>query len=124
MDTANQPEYVDQPNDRDVGDQSIVMRLRELSARWHRESASQSRHFYESADAIEHCADELDEFLKSIENRVVIDLSVHDAKWLDVWMQDEFKREGFRPHEPRKPEVVEVGAAVQAALEAKCGEPA
>ena len=47
---------------------------------------------------------------------VIIILNEPDAKWLDEFLQSEYKREGFRPHEPRKPELQSVGAAVQAAI--------
>lgn len=51
-------------------------------------------------------------------SNVVVMLSESDAKWLDEFLQAEYKREGFRPHEPRKPEVQSVGAAVQDAITA------
>ena len=48
---------------------------------------------------------------------IAVNLSPSDAKWLDRFLQDEYKREGFRPNEKRKPEVCSVGEAVQLAIE-------
>lgn len=44
----------------------IVMRLLELQDRWRCKAKNDSRHFYESADAIEHCADELGELIEEL----------------------------------------------------------
>lgn len=51
-------------------------------------------------------------------SNVVVTLSESDAKWLDEFLQAEYKREGFRPHEKPKPEVQSIGAAVQRAIAA------
>ena len=49
-------------------------------------------------------------------SNVVVTLSESDAKWLDEFLQAEYKREGFRPHELPKPEVQSIGAALQRAM--------
>jgi len=108
----------------DASDQPIVMRLREIRDRWTCLAGSDLGCFVESSDTLRNCAEVLDCLIREYDGRVIVDLSLSDAAWLDQWMQDEYKREGFRPHERRKPEVVEVGAAVQAAIEVTCGESA
>lgn len=49
-------------------------------------------------------------------SNVVVTLSESDAKWLDEFLQAEYKREGFRPHEKPKPEVQSIGSALQRAM--------
>jgi|AntRauTorcE11897_2_1112592.scaffolds.fasta_scaffold79495_2 hypothetical protein len=50
-------------------------------------------------------------------SKIIIELDLEDAKWLDLRLQHEYKAEGFRPHEKRKPQVVSVGEPVQSAIE-------